>query len=226
MIETAGRRRVDADAGRPRLPASPDGRPAVADPRASACASACPRPAPTSGPGFDAFGLALGLYDDLDRHARRMRADGRGDRCRARAKCRSDESHLVVRSIRRGARGAGCVGRPDSRCGARTGSRTAVVSGRRRPRSSPGSRRRTRLAGEPVDRRRVSSSWRTSSKAIRTTWPRRRCGGFTIAWTEGETGRAVRLDAADGLRAIAYVPDRSRADQGGARAAAGRRSPQ
>ena len=32
-------------------------------------------------------------------------------------------------------------------------------------------------------------------------------GGFTIAWTEGETGRAVRLDPADGLAAVAYVPD-------------------
>jgi homoserine kinase len=31
-------------------------------------------------------------------------------------------------------------------------------------------------------------------------------GGFTIAWTDGETGRAIRLEPVAGLSVVAYVP--------------------
>ena len=56
-------------------------------PAPARCASGSRRPAPTSGPGFDCLGLALGLYDDVDGRGHRRRARRRGRRrgCRRRA---------------------------------------------------------------------------------------------------------------------------------------------
>jgi len=156
------------------------------------------------GPGFDAFGLALTLYDDLivtpGGSGVTVMVSGSGE-----GEVPLDESHLVVRSIRRGleALGASVPGftlRCENRIphGRGLGSSLAAIVG--------GLAAVYGLAGEPVDRERIvvlaneieGHPDNVAAAAL---------GGFTIAWTEGECGRAVRLEPADGLAAVAYVPD-------------------
>jgi homoserine kinase len=156
------------------------------------------------GPGFDAFGLALTLYDDLivtpGGSGVTVEVTGEGE-----GEVPLDESHLVVRSIRRGleALGASVPGftlRCENRIphGRGLGSSSAAIVG--------GLAAAYGLAGEPVDRERLvvlaneieGHPDNVAAAAL---------GGFTIAWTEGETGRAARLDAVERMAVIAYVPD-------------------
>ena len=156
------------------------------------------------GPGFDAFGLALTLYDDLivtpGGSGVTVEVTGCGE-----GEVPLDESHLVVRSIRRGleALGASVPGftvRCENRIphGRGLGSSSAAIVG--------GLAAAYGLAGEQVDRERLvvlaneleGHPDNVAAAAL---------GGFTIAWTEGETGRAVRLETVSGLGAVAYVPD-------------------
>ncbi len=161
------------------------------------------------GPGFDAFGLALTLYDDLivtpGGSGVTVEVTGPGE-----GEVPLDESHLVVRSIRRGlgALGASVPGftlRCENRIphGRGLGSSSAAIVG--------GLAAAYGLAGEPVDRERLvvlaneieGHPDNVAAAAL---------GGFTIAWTEGTVfegigGRAVRLETTEGLAAIAYVPD-------------------
>ena len=156
------------------------------------------------GPGFDAFGLALTLYDELivtpGGSGVTVEVSGAGE-----GEVPLDESHLVVRSIRAGleALGASVAGftlRCENRIphGRGLGSSSAAIVG--------GLAVAYGLAGVPVDRDRLlvlaneieGHPDNVAAAAL---------GGFTIAWTEGEAGRAIRLDPADGLAAVAYVPD-------------------
>jgi homoserine kinase len=156
------------------------------------------------GPGFDALGLALTLYDDLivtpGGSGVTVEVTGSGE-----GEVPLDESHLVVRSIRRGleALGASVPGftlRCENRIphGRGLGSSSAAIVG--------GLAAAYGLAGEPVDRERLvvlaneleGHPDNVAAAAL---------GGFTIAWTEGETGRAVRLETVNELAAVAYVPD-------------------
>jgi homoserine kinase len=156
------------------------------------------------GPGFDAFGLALTLYDELivtpggSGVTVQVSGEGAGD-------VALDESHLVVRSIRAGLEALGVpVPGFTLRCenriphGRGLGSSSAAIVG--------GLAAAYGLAGEPVDRERlvvlaneIEGHPDNVAAAV--------LGGFTIAWVEGETGRAVRLDPVAGLAAVAYVPD-------------------
>ncbi|MFI5698202.1 homoserine kinase [Kribbella sp. NPDC051586] len=156
------------------------------------------------GPGFDAFGLALTLYDDLvvtpGGSGVTVQVGGCGE-----GEVPLDETHLVVRSIRAGleALGASVPGftvKCENRIphGRGLGSSSAAIVG--------GLAAAYALAGEPVDRERLvllaneieGHPDNVAAAAL---------GGFTIAWTEGEgRGRAVKLDPADGLAAVAYVP--------------------
>ncbi|TDD17221.1 homoserine kinase [Kribbella turkmenica] len=161
------------------------------------------------GPGFDAFGLALTLYDDLivtpGGSGVTVEVSGPGE-----GEVPLDESHLVVRSIRRGLEALG-VSVPGFtlRCenriphGRGLGSSSAAIVG--------GLAAAYGLAGVPVDRERLvvlaneieGHPDNVAAAAL---------GGFTIAWTEGDSvdeggGRALRLDPVDGLAAVAYVPD-------------------
>ncbi|HEY4571783.1 MAG TPA: homoserine kinase [Kribbella sp.] len=162
------------------------------------------------GPGFDAFGLALTLYDDLivtpGGSGVTVSVSGAGE-----GEVPLDETHLVVRSIHAGleALGAPVPGftlRCENRIphGRGLGSSSAAIVG--------GLAAAYGLAGEPVDRERIvvlaneieGHPDNVAAAAL---------GGFTIAWTEGAEatgragGRAVRLDPADGLAVVAYVPD-------------------
>jgi homoserine kinase len=156
------------------------------------------------GPGFDAFGLALTLYDELT-----VTPGGSGVTVEVvgpgTGEVALDESHLVVRAIRAGLESLGAAVPGFSlRCenriphGRGLGSSSAAIVG--------GLAAAYGLAGEPLDRDQVVSL----AHAIEghpDNVAASALGGFTIAWTEGDTGRAIRLDPVAGLSAVAYVPD-------------------
>jgi homoserine kinase len=156
------------------------------------------------GPGFDALGLALTLYDELivtpGGSGVTVSVSGSGE-----GEVPLDESHLVVRSIRAGLEALGapvpgfalrCVNRIPH--GRGLGSSSAAIVG--------GLAAAYGLTGEPVDRERIvllaneieGHPDNVAAAAL---------GGFTIAWTDAGTGRAVRLDPVGGLEVIAFVPD-------------------
>lgn len=157
------------------------------------------------GPGFDAFGLALTLYDELT-----VTPGGSGVTVEVagpgQGEVALDESHLVVRAIRAGLESLGAaVPGFTLRCenriphGRGLGSSSAAIVG--------GLAAAYGLTGTPLDRDQVVSLAHqleghpdnVAASAL---------GGFTIAWTEGDAGRAVRLEPVEGLTAVAYVPQK------------------
>ncbi|WP_238158590.1 homoserine kinase [Kribbella voronezhensis] len=155
------------------------------------------------GPGFDAFGLALSLYDELT-----VTPGGSGVTVDVvgpgAGEVALDESHLVVRSIRAGLESLGAVVPGFSlRCenriphGRGLGSSSAAIVG--------GIAAAYGLTGTPLDRDRVVEL-ANEIEGHPDNVAAAALGGFTIAWTEGDKGRAVRLEPAGGLAAVAYVP--------------------
>lgn len=155
------------------------------------------------GPGFDAFGLALTRYDELTvipgGSGVTVEVTGPGE-----GEVALDESHLVVRAIRAGLESLGTeVPGFTLRCenriphGRGLGSSSAAIVG--------GIAAAYGLAGEPLDRDRVlqlaheieGHPDNVAACAL---------GGFTIAWTDGDTGRAIRLEPLAELSVVAYVP--------------------
>ncbi|MFD7160921.1 homoserine kinase [Kribbella sp. NPDC059898] len=156
------------------------------------------------GPGFDAFGLALTLYDELvvtpGGSGVTVQVSGCGE-----GEVPLDESHLVVRSIRAGldALGASVPGfalRCENRIphGRGLGSSSAAIVG--------GLAAAYALAGEQLDRERLVVR-ANEIEGHPDNVAAAALGAFTIAWLEGETGRAVKLQPAAGIAATAYVPD-------------------
>ena len=158
------------------------------------------------GPGFDALGLALTLYDDLtatvtgDGFRVTVRGEGAGE-------LPGDEEHLVVRAMlatfdELAGRPAGvavhCHNRIPQARGLGSSSaaivggvqlaRGLVVGGRRLLGDDDALRIAARLEGHPDN---VAPCL---------------LGGFTIAWAEGGGARAVRLSPADGVRPTVFVP--------------------
>jgi homoserine kinase len=158
------------------------------------------------GPGFDALGLALTLYDDLtatvtgDSFRVSVRGEGAGE-------LPGDEEHLVVRAMlatfdelggRPGGVAVECHNRIPQARGLGSSSaaivggvqlaRGLVADGRRRLGDDDALRIAARLEGHPDN---VAPCL---------------LGGFTIAWTEGGGARAVRLGTADGVRPSIFVP--------------------
>ena len=158
------------------------------------------------GPGFDAMGLALTLYDDLT-------ARVTGDGCRVTVhgegagELPGDETHLVVRAMlatfdELGERPPGllveCVNRIPQARGLGSSSAAIVggvqlarglVAGGARLIDDEGALRiAARLEGHPDN---VAPCL---------------LGGFTIAWSEGPGARAVRLSTSDRVRPTVFVP--------------------
>jgi len=158
------------------------------------------------GPGFDALGLALTLYDDLtarvtgDRYTVTVTGEGAGE-------LPSDEKHLVVRAMlatfdEMGERPAGlaveCVNRIPQARGLGSSSaaivggvqlaRGLVAGGQRLIDDEAALRIAARLEGHPDN---VAPCL---------------LGGFTIAWTEGAGARAVRLSVSRRVRPTVFVP--------------------
>lgn len=163
-----------------------------------------PATAANLGPGFDALGLALNLYDEVVVEA----VDGGGVEVTVEGEGADsvplDESHLVVRTILRTLRAAGAA-RPGLRLHARNAvphgrglgsSAAAVVAGLLAGRALLGRPRpavdllpaATALEGHPDN----------AAAAL--------LGGLTIAWVDSGVAQAIRVDPHPDLRVVACVP--------------------
>ncbi|MEN3613131.1 homoserine kinase [Plantactinospora sp. ZYX-F-223] len=160
------------------------------------------------GPGFDALGLALALYDDVSARTApsgcRVEVTGEGA-----GELPTGDDHLVVRAMRAGFDALGgqppglaveCVNRIPQARGLGSSSaaivagiqlaRALVEDGTRQLDDAAALRLAAELEGHPDN---VAPCL---------------LGGFTIAWTEsGGTARAVRLPVAPQLRATVFVPE-------------------
>jgi homoserine kinase len=157
------------------------------------------------GPGFDALGLALSRYDDLE-----VRVAGSGLRIEISGEGEAlprDESHLVLRALRAtfdvlGGQPPGlsltCVNRIPHGRGLGS-SAAAIVSGVVAARALVGDGATalpdpaalalaTELEGHPDN---VAACL---------------LGGLTVAWTGPDGARAVRLDAVDAIRPVVLIP--------------------
>ncbi|KAB1940789.1 homoserine kinase [Micromonospora sp. ALFpr18c] len=158
------------------------------------------------GPGFDALGLALGLYDDLAAEVAsggvRVTVTGQGA-----GELPDDDRHLVVRAMRAafdvlGAQPTGlsveCVNRIPQARGLGSSSaaivagvllaRALVVDGSQRLDTAGVLRLTAEIEGHPDN---VAPCL---------------LGGFTLAWSEPAGARAVSLPVAEGVRPSLFVP--------------------
>ena len=163
------------------------------------------------GPGFDALGLALGLYDEVSvrvvaQPGVSVEVNGEGAAVLPR-----DASHLVARALlaaldRFGAVPPGLVVRcvnaiPQGR--GLGSSAAAIVAG-----VLAGAKlSHTELAPgekpvEPFDVLALASEIEGHPDNVAACL----LGGFTIAWTDQGSAHAVRLDPAPGLEAVVFVP--------------------
>jgi homoserine kinase len=159
------------------------------------------------GPGFDSLGLALTLHDEVEARvlgsglAVAVHGEGEGE-------LPQDESHLLVRSMRRAFEVLG--GQPPGlavRC------RNHIPQAR-----GLGSSSAAIVAGIVLARALVSDGLERMDDAAALTLATdieghpdnvAPCllGGFTIAWSEGAGAAAVRRDLAPGIRPVLFVPD-------------------
>ncbi|MCG5435001.1 homoserine kinase [Micromonospora foliorum] len=158
------------------------------------------------GPGFDALGLALGLYDDVAAEVAaggvRVTVTGQGA-----GELPDDDRHLVVRAMRAafdvlGAYPDGlsveCVNRIPQARGLGSSSaaivagvllaRALVVDGEHRLDDAGALRLAAEIEGHPDN---VAPCL---------------LGGFTVAWSEPRGARAVSLRVADAVRPTVFVP--------------------
>src|ERR671913_66436 len=145
------------------------------------------------GPGFDALGLALTLYDDLSARVTdsgyRVAVSGEGA-----GELPADQEHLVVRAMlatfdELGERPPGLGSSSAAIVGGVQLARALVKDGFRLLDDAGALRVAARLEGHPDN---VAPCL---------------LGGFTIAWTQGDGARAVRLETAPGVRPTLFVPN-------------------
>jgi homoserine kinase len=158
------------------------------------------------GPGFDALGLALTLYDDLTARVTdegctvTVLGEGAGE-------LPDDEEHLVVRAMlatfdELGERPPGlaveCVNRIPQARG--LGSSSAAIVGGVQLARGLVEGGRTRL--DDRDALRLAARLEGHPDNVAPCL----LGGFTIAWTEASGARAVRLSPHDGVRPKVFIP--------------------
>ncbi|TDB72816.1 homoserine kinase [Micromonospora sp. KC721] len=158
------------------------------------------------GPGFDALGLALGLYDDVAAEVAaggvRVTVGGEGA-----GELPEDDRHLVVRAMRvtfdaLGGQPSGlvleCVNRIPQARGLGSSS-AAIVAGVLLARAlvTDGGQR---LDDEAALRLAAEIEGHPDNVAPCLL------GGFTVAWTEPSGARAVSLPVAEGVRPTVFVP--------------------
>ena len=188
------------------MPLLQSGARAWVGPPRSACA--CLRPRPTSGPGFDALGLALGLYDDIEvsvaPHGVTVEVDGEGA---GRVPC--DDAHLVVRAMRTTWAITG-----DAPSGLRMRCRNAIPHSRGLGSSAAaavgGAVAAVVLAGRDAELERDTILQVTAGmEGHADNAAASLLGGFVVAWeTPGNTAErfhAVRLDAHPDIRPVAFI---------------------
>ncbi|GAA2599183.1 homoserine kinase [Dactylosporangium fulvum] len=159
------------------------------------------------GPGFDALGLALTLYDDVEARVTagdvtvEVRGEGEGD-------LPGDERHLVVRAMRQafevlGEQPAGLALRCRNRIPQARGlgsSSAAIVAGIVLARGLvEGGVERLDDAAALVLANDIEGHPDNVAPCL--------LGGFTIAWTDGSGAAAVRREPAPGIRPILFVPE-------------------
>ncbi|MFI5929454.1 homoserine kinase [Micromonospora sp. NPDC051543] len=158
------------------------------------------------GPGFDALGLALGLYDDLAAEVSsggvQVTVTGQGA-----GELPADDQHLVVRAMRAtfdvlGAQPTGlsveCVNRIPQARGLGSSS-AAIVAGVLLARA---------LVADGEERLHEPALLRLAAEIEGHPDNVAPCllGGFTLAWTEPDGARAVSLPVADAVRPTVFVP--------------------
>lgn len=158
------------------------------------------------GPGFDSFGLALGLYDvvraAVTADGLQIRVSGVGEHAAA-----LGEGHLVVRAMR-AAFGFIGVHPPGLSLSCENAipqgygfgsSAAAIVAGLLAARALAGDAGRARLPDEAVLRFAADLEGHADNVAACLA------GGFTIAWTAGDV-RSKRLEPLAGLTPVLCVP--------------------
>jgi homoserine kinase len=174
--------------------------------RAAAVRVRVPATSANLGPGFDAFGLALGLYDDVVVRVADsgLHVDIAGEGAGTLAR---DEKHLVVRSLRTafdllGGQPRGlevvCANRiPHGRglgsssaaiCAGIMAARAVTIGGPAGLGDTALLELATEIEGHPDN---VAACL---------------MGGFTLAWTENGAARAVRMEPAASLVPVVFVP--------------------
>ncbi|WP_353944720.1 homoserine kinase [Streptomyces sp. HUAS MG91] len=174
--------------------------------RAAAVRVRVPATSANLGPGFDSLGLSLGLYDDVVVRVAdsglNIDIAGEGSETLPR-----DESHLLVRALRTAFDALGgqprgleivCANRiPHGRglgsssaaiVAAVVAARAVTIGGDTRLDDAALLELATEIEGHPDN---VAPCL---------------LGGFTIAWMESGAGRAIRLDAADSIVPVVFVP--------------------
>jgi homoserine kinase len=158
------------------------------------------------GPGFDSFGLALGLYDVVEARVTdgglEIEVTGAGEHT-----ARSGEAHLIVRAMRAAFAFVGIAPPGLSlRCenaipqGFGFGSSAAaIVAGLLAARVLAGDAGRTRLPDQAALQLACDLEGHADNVAACLA------GGFTIAWTAGGT-RSKRLEPLAGLTPVLCVP--------------------
>jgi homoserine kinase len=177
--------------------------------RAQAVRVRVPATAANLGPGFDTYGLALGLYDEVvaqvtDEPGLTVEVAGEGA-----DELRTDEKHLVVRAMRTAFKDMG--GQPRG---------LALVCANRIPHGRGlGSSAAAIVAGL------VAARWLTVGGEDRLPDERllemattleghadnvaaALLGGFTLAWSDGGAVSAIRLPVAPGVIPVALIPVR------------------
>lgn len=176
--------------------------------RAAAVRVRVPATSANLGPGFDAFGLALGLYDDVVVRVAEtgLHIDIAGEGASTLPR---DESHLLVRSLRTtfdllGGQPRGlevvCANRiPHGRglgsssaaiCAGIMAARAVTTGGVEKLDEAALVELATEIEGHPDN---VAACL---------------LGGFTLAWTDGGVARAIRLDPVSSVVPVAFVPAR------------------
>lgn len=174
--------------------------------RAAAVRVRTPATSANLGPGFDAFGLALGLYDDVVVRVADsgLHIDIAGEGADSLAR---DESHLVVKALRTafdllGGQPRGlevvCANRiPHGRglgsssaaiCAGITAARAVTIGGPERLDDAGLLELATEIEGHPDN---VAACL---------------LGGFTVAWSDNGAARAIRLDPAPSIAPVLFVP--------------------
>lgn len=176
--------------------------------RAAAVRVRVPATSANLGPGFDAFGLALGLYDDVVVRVADsgLHVDIAGEGADSLSR---DENHLVVRSLRTafdvlGGQPRGlevvCANRiPHGRglgsssaaiCAGIMAARAVTIGGQDKLDDAALLELANEIEGHPDN---VAACL---------------LGGFTLAWTEGGAAHAVRMDPCASVVPVVFVPDR------------------
>lgn len=155
------------------------------------------------GPGFDALGLALARYDEVEVEAApsgvRVEVDGEGA-----GEVPTDEKHLVVRAIRAGLDSLGA-----DQPGLLLRCRNTIPHGRGLGSSAAaivaGVAAAYGLTGTPLDRDRALATV-TELEGHPDNVAACLYGGLTVAWMESGTARAARLVPDQRIRPVAFVP--------------------